>query len=65
MEENRYKGWTGKEWKKYHHKIAHKIAKCLCIGQHCQDQSETKKWMKDVEELCMILDCQLFIMVLI
>ena len=54
-----------KGMKKDHHKIAHKIAKCLCIGHHCQDQREKTKWMKDVEELCMMPDCQVFITVLI
>ena len=35
-----------------------------CIDQHCQDQKKTK-WMKDVEELRMMPNCQVFIMVLI
>ena len=31
----------------------------------CQDQREKTKWMKNVEELHMMPDCQVFIMVLI
>ena len=57
MEENRYEGKTWKEWRQDHCKIAHKIAKWLCIGQQCWDQREKTEWMKDVEELCMMLNC--------